>query len=96
MVSAKRGWDEISAVKRVNELRSAQENFKSISFATISAFGSNGAVIHYKPTEATNKKITRDSLYLLDSGGQYKGQLLGASRCGQLADTAPGLVCPLR
>ena len=38
------------------------------SFGTISAYGSNGAIIHYKPTEVTDTKIGRDSLYLLDSG----------------------------
>ena len=44
-----------------------------ISFTAISAFGSNGAVIHYAPSKETNKQITNESLYLLDSGGQYKG-----------------------
>lgn len=43
------------------------------SFTTISAFGANGAVIHYQPKRETNLQITNQSLYLLDSGGQYKG-----------------------
>jgi len=41
------------------------------SFTTISGFGSNGAIIHYFPTEATNQGISNMSLYLIDSGGQY-------------------------
>ena len=44
---------------------------KGLSFGTISAFGSNGAVIHYSATEDTDAKITRDSLFMVDSGGQY-------------------------
>lgn len=66
-------YDEISAAKRLEEFRAEQEDFRSPSFETISAFGSNGAIIHYKPSEKTNKVITDQSLYLLDSGGQYKG-----------------------
>ena len=44
---------------------------KGLSFGTISAFGSNGAIIHYSATEETDAKITRDSLFMVDSGGQY-------------------------
>merc|ERR1711974_337377 len=41
------------------------------SFGTISAFGSNGAIIHYSPTPETDAPITRDGLFMVDSGGQY-------------------------
>lgn len=44
-----------------------------LSFATISAFGKNAAIIHYEATPETDTKITKDNVYLLDSGGQYKG-----------------------
>ena len=33
--------------------------------------GSNGAIIHYKPKNDTNKNLTRDEMFLLDSGSQY-------------------------
>jgi Xaa-Pro aminopeptidase len=44
---------------------------RDISFDTISGAGPNGAVVHYRVTEKTNRKLARDELFLLDSGGQY-------------------------
>ncbi len=66
--------DEISAAKKLRELRAESPNFFSESFAAISGFADNGAIIHYHSTPATNKKISGDSLYLIDSGGQYLGE----------------------
>lgn len=70
--------DEILAAKKLHELRAQSPNFFSESFATISGFADNGAIIHHHSTPATNKKISGDSLYLIDSGGQY----LGKDFCG--------------
>lgn len=42
-----------------------------LSFPTISASGPNGSVIHYQPAEATNRNITKNEMYLCDSGAQY-------------------------
>lgn len=44
---------------------------RGLSFETISSSGSNGAIIHYAPSNLTDKEITTDDVYLLDSGGQY-------------------------
>ena len=44
---------------------------KGISFETISASGSNGAIVHYKPSESDNKQIEIQNIFLCDSGGQY-------------------------
>lgn len=46
-------------------------NFRGLSFATISASGPNGAVIHYHPAVATNRPISATEMYLCDSGAQY-------------------------
>jgi len=62
---------EISGADYLYTIRQTGEDFVDQSFSTISGFGSNGAVIHYRPTEETNKNITKDGLYLLDSGGLY-------------------------
>ncbi|XP_048581027.1 xaa-Pro aminopeptidase 1 [Nematostella vectensis] len=62
---------EITAEDQLLEFRKKQDNFISPSFATISGFGANSAIIHYKANEFTNTKITKDGLYLLDTGGQY-------------------------
>ncbi|KAB7498778.1 Xaa-Pro aminopeptidase 1 [Armadillidium nasatum] len=71
-IKAGNSWNEISAADRLEKFRAEQEYYHSLSFDTISAFGSNGAIIHYSPSPETNKEITNQSLYLLDSGGQYK------------------------
>ncbi|XP_031555402.1 xaa-Pro aminopeptidase 1-like [Actinia tenebrosa] len=62
---------EITGSDKLEELRREQEDFVSLSFPTISGVGSNGAIIHYRPTEETDRMITKDSLYLCDSGAQY-------------------------
>jgi len=64
-------WDEIKAAKELLKYRAKQNLFRGPSFTTISASGSNGAIIHYNPTKETNAKLTSDKLFLLDSGGQY-------------------------
>ncbi len=63
--------DELTAAKKLLEFRKANKKFLYPSFATIAGFGSNGAIIHYQPTLKTNKKIKGNSLFLVDSGGQY-------------------------
>jgi Xaa-Pro aminopeptidase len=65
---------EISATDKLHQFRKMNESFLYESFATISAYGSNGAIVHYKPKENNCKKIPSNScdyIYLLDSGGQY-------------------------
>jgi len=64
-------WTELSAAAVLREYRAKQQDNKGVSFGTISAFGSNGAIIHYAPTNITDAKIDRSNLYLVDSGGQY-------------------------
>ena len=44
---------------------------KGISFDTICGSGPNGAIIHYRATEKTNRIIKSNDLILIDSGGQY-------------------------
>jgi Xaa-Pro aminopeptidase len=63
--------DELSAAARLLEFREATGKLKDTSFDTISGASSNGAICHYRVNEETNLPITMDSLYLVDSGGQY-------------------------
>lgn len=72
ITAGERTWTEISAATELESLRAAQKHYVGLSFASISAYSSNGAVIHYEPTDATDRAIGTDSLFLLDSGGQYK------------------------
>eukprot|EP00924_Labyrinthula_sp_SR-Ha-C_P016341 snap_masked-scaffold_6-processed-gene-0.18-mRNA-1 protein AED:0.04 eAED:0.08 QI:0/-1/0/1/-1/1/1/0/638 len=65
--------DEVQAADKLLEFRQEGPNFDTISFDTISSYESNGAIIHYNPRNSPDlvKKIGKESLYLLDSGGQY-------------------------
>lgn len=47
------------------------EHFKGLSFTSISAVGAHAAMAHYSPTNLTDTRITRNEIYLIDSGGQY-------------------------
>jgi Xaa-Pro aminopeptidase len=62
---------EITISKKLYELRSLEDTFICESFATISAFKDNGAIIHYKADKSSDKKIDKDGLYLIDSGAHY-------------------------
>ena len=57
-------WTELSAAELLTKYRSQQLYNKGISFHPISAFGSNGAIIHYTPSPSTNKNITKNSLFM--------------------------------
>ncbi len=63
--------NEISAQKKLLRFRKKNKNFKFSSFPSISASGPNGAIIHYRATKKTNRKLKRGDIYLIDSGGQY-------------------------
>ena len=67
----KGGVDELKAVAKLEEYRAASGVLKDLSFDTISGAGPNGAIIHYRVNEATNRPLEMNSLYLVDSGGQY-------------------------
>lgn len=64
--------DEVDAADKLEQFRAAQADYVGLSFDTISATGSNGAIIHYKPEKGTCKIIDPTKIYLCDSGGQYK------------------------
>lgn len=63
--------DELSAAAKLLDFRKATGVLKDTSFDTISGAQSNGAICHYRVNEETNLPITLNSLYLVDSGGQY-------------------------
>ena len=63
---------EISASEKLLKFRKKNNNFKFLSFPTISGTGPNGAIIHYKATRKTNRILKKGDIYLIDSGGQYE------------------------
>lgn len=63
---------EIDAVKKLERFREATGALRDISFETISGAGPNGAIVHYRVSEESNRTFENNSLFLVDSGGQYK------------------------
>ena len=68
----KKNITEINGAQKLFELRKKNKKFKFSSFPTISGSGPNGAIIHYKATKETNRKLKKGDIYLVDSGGQYE------------------------
>ncbi|HEX2448426.1 MAG TPA: aminopeptidase P family protein [Methyloceanibacter sp.] len=64
--------DEVTAAMKLEERRRESGQLRDISFDTISAFGSNGAIVHYRPTTKSKRPLEAGSLYLIDSGAQYR------------------------
>lgn len=62
---------ELDVDAKLTEFRSADPEFRGLSFATIAAYGANGAIVHYEPTPQENATIYPKGFLLLDCGGQY-------------------------
>ena len=67
----KGGIDEIAAQEWLHQSRRDTGDLRDLSFDTISGAGPNGAVVHYRVSEETNRLLEPGSVYLVDSGGQY-------------------------
>jgi Xaa-Pro aminopeptidase len=63
---------EIAASDRLEAFRRDTGLLEDLSFDTISGAGSNGAIVHYRATPETNRTLEPGTLYLIDSGGQYR------------------------
>ncbi|MFK0089915.1 aminopeptidase P family protein [Pseudomonas sp. NPDC090755] len=64
---------ELTIDEQLSAARARRPGFVSLSFSTIAAFNGNGAMPHYRATEASHARIEGDGLLLIDSGGQYLG-----------------------
>lgn len=67
----KGGVDEMSAAAKLQAYRQEGGDLRDLSFDTISGAGPNGAIVHYRVSEETNRPLEMDQIYLVDSGGQY-------------------------
>ena len=63
---------EMSAADRLRAFREETGCLVDLSFDTISGSGPNGAVVHYRVEEKTNRPLQPGTLYLVDSGAQYR------------------------
>ncbi len=62
---------EIDAVEALESFRRDSGLLKDVSFPTIAGAGPNGAIVHYRVTRGSNRRIASGEVFLLDSGGQY-------------------------
>lgn len=66
------GVSEIMAADRLEAFRAVGEHFEGLSFPTISGAGPHGAIVHYRVLPATDRRLEPGTLYLVDSGAQYR------------------------
>ena len=62
---------ELNVADKLESFRREGAKIQGLSFPTISGSGPNGAIVHYRVSEKSSKKLKKNSLYLVDSGGQY-------------------------
>ncbi len=84
---SKKKVTEISAQKKLLKFRKKNKTFKSLSFPTISGSGPNGAIIHYKANNKSNRTLKKGDIYLVDSGGQYNFGTTDVTRTISLNNT---------
>jgi Xaa-Pro aminopeptidase len=63
---------EIDAVEALETFRRETGALKDVSFPTIAGTGPNGAIVHYRVTRKSNRRILSGDLLLIDSGAQYE------------------------
>ena len=63
---------EIDAVEALETFRRDTGALKDVSFPTIAGTGPNGAIVHYRVTRKSNRRIAPGDLLLIDSGAQYE------------------------
>lgn len=78
---------EFDAAMKLREFRAKQQGFLDVSFPTIAGFGSNGAIIHYNPSQDECGEINNKEVFLLDSGGQYVDGTTDVTRTMHLGGT---------
>lgn len=80
---------EIGAVEALEDFRAETGRLRDISFPTISGSGPNGAIVHYRVTRETDRRVLPGELFLIDSGAQYADGTTDITRT--VARVAPGV-----
>ena len=81
--------DELTACEQLHAFRRETGSLHDLSFDTISGAGPNGAVVHYRVSEETNRPLEPGSVYLVDSGGQYPDGTTDITRTVWIGPHAP-------
>ena len=77
---------EIDAVAALESFRRETGKLKDVSFPTIAGSGPHGAIVHYRVTEKSNRKISPGELFLIDSGAQYEDGTTDVTRTLSVGD----------
>lgn len=77
---------EIDAAMKLEAFREETGELMDLSFNSISSAGPNGAINHYRPDVATNRRLERGGLFLIDSGGQYRDGTTDVTRTLAIGD----------
>jgi Xaa-Pro aminopeptidase len=77
---------EIDAVAALESFRRDTGKLKDVSFPTIAGAGPHGAIVHYRVTQKTNRRIARGELFLIDSGAQYEDGTTDVTRTLVIGD----------
>lgn len=80
---------ELSAADRLQAFRAEGGLLKDLSFDTISGAGPNGAVVHYRVSAESSRTLEPNSVYLVDSGGQYVDGTTDITRTVWIGPDAP-------
>ena len=83
------GRTELEVAERLLAFRMETGTCLGASFDSISAAGSNAALMHYHPKAGTAATLRAGQLYLIDSGGQYAGGTTDVTRTVWLGDATP-------
>ena len=78
--------DEYSVAEKLDGMRAEVPGFIELSFSTISAYGSNAAMMHYSASKDSAAKIEPKGFYLVDSGGTYEGGTTDVTRTVVMGD----------
>src|SRR6185437_12239351 len=81
---------EIDAVEALETFRRETGALKDVSFPTIAGTGPNGAIVHYRVTRKTNRRISPGDLLLIDSGAQYQDGTTDVTRTIAVGEPSAG------
>jgi Xaa-Pro aminopeptidase len=84
---------EIDVVTRLEDFR-REQGILDISFDTIMGAGPNGAIVHYRVSQDTNRAIATGDLLLIDSGGQYECGTTDITRTVPIGTPNPDAIAP--
>ena len=80
---------EIDTVEALETFRRETGALKDVSFPTIAGTGPNGAIVHYRVTRKTNRRISPGDLLLIDSGAQYEDGTTDVTRTIAIGTPTP-------